>query len=167
MTEIQKICNLMYQVNKLDDFQSQKKHKKIYNACSGINSLQIPKFNAVNISKKNMNLNSNISIHAYYKCYIYLNIHFLKKNWNRDKIIKKINSKGVPCYYGSCSEIYLEKAFIKSDLMPKTRLKNAKKLGERSLMFLIHPNLKASEIKKTCEVIRKIFLDVTLKKEIN
>jgi dTDP-4-amino-4,6-dideoxygalactose transaminase len=35
----------------------------------------------------------------------------LKSDWNRDRIMDEINAEGIPCFSGSCSEIYLEKAF--------------------------------------------------------
>ena len=63
---------------------------------------------------------------------------------------------GVPCYSGSCSEVYLEKSFDGSMMRPKNHLPNAKKLGEDSLMFLVHPTLTNSEINKTCEVISSV-----------
>ena len=70
-----------------------------------------------------------------------------------DKILKEINSLGVPCYSGACSEVYLEKAFDNTGLRPKERLVNAKELGETSLMFLVHPTLTKNEIKQTCDAI--------------
>ena len=92
--------------------------------------------------------------HAAYKCYVFVN-----GSANlRDKIMSLINDKGVPCFSGACSEIYLEKAFDNSVLRPKYRLKNAKKLGETSLMFLVHPTLTNNEVQKTCEVLREVSL---------
>ena len=49
--------------------------------------------------------------HARYKYYIYINSNMLKKNFTRDKIIKEFIKNNVPCFSGSCSEIYQEKAF--------------------------------------------------------
>ena len=93
-------------------------------------------------------------VHAAYKCYVFVN-----GSANlRDKIMSLINDKGVPCFSGACSEIYLEKAFDNSVLRPKYRLKNARKLGETSLMFLVHPTLTKKEIQKTCEVLREVSL---------
>jgi dTDP-4-amino-4,6-dideoxygalactose transaminase len=94
--------------------------------------------------------------HAAYKCYVFVKSMELKNGWNRDKIIKEINSLGVPCYTGACSEVYLEKAFDNTGLRPKKRLVNAKELGETSLMFLIHPTLTKDEIKETCDAIISI-----------
>jgi dTDP-4-amino-4,6-dideoxygalactose transaminase len=91
--------------------------------------------------------------HAAYKCYVFVKSNELKKEWNRDKIIKEINALGVPCYFGACSEVYLEKAFDKTEFRPKERLVNSKELGETSLMFLVHPTLTKDEIHQTCNII--------------
>lgn len=94
--------------------------------------------------------------HAEYKHYLFIEPSKIKRDWSRDRIIEKINSAGVPCFQGSCSEVYLEKAFDKTSFRPKERLKNAKLLGETSLMFLVHPTLSSSEILKTCHALEEI-----------
>ncbi|MDA7781495.1 DegT/DnrJ/EryC1/StrS aminotransferase family protein [Candidatus Pelagibacter sp.] len=94
--------------------------------------------------------------HAAYKCYVFVELNKLKKEWNRDKIIKEINTLGVPCYSGACPEVYLEKAFDNTGLRPKERLINAQELGESTLMFLVHPTLSNDEIKKTCDAITSV-----------
>jgi len=92
--------------------------------------------------------------HAAYKCYV-----FVKGGVElRDKMIMEINKKGVPCYSGSCSEVYLEKAFDNTGFRPKKRLPVAKELGETSLMFLVHPTLTKEEIQKTCDVLTEVAL---------
>ena len=91
--------------------------------------------------------------HAAYKCYVFVKSEELKDGWNRDKILNEINLLDVPCYTGACSEVYLEKAFDNTGLRPKERLVNAKKLGETSLMFLVHPTLSKDEIHQTCNII--------------
>ena len=68
----------------------------------------------------------------------------------------EIKALGVPCQLGSCSEIYLEKAFDNKVFKPKNRLPNAKKLGETSMMFLVHPTLTEIEIQLTCDAIRSV-----------
>jgi dTDP-4-amino-4,6-dideoxygalactose transaminase len=95
--------------------------------------------------------------HAYYKCYIYVRPGGLKKRWSRARIIEKIIDCGVPCYFGSCSEVYLEKAFDGTGFRPKERLPVAKELGETALMFLVHPTLTKKEIELTCSVINDVF----------
>jgi dTDP-4-amino-4,6-dideoxygalactose transaminase len=94
--------------------------------------------------------------HAWYKCYVFVRPDGLKEDWSRDRIMDEINAGGVPCYSGSCSEVYLEKAFDGTDYRPKERLPVAKELGETSLMFLVHPTLTEQEIKKTGEVISQV-----------
>lgn len=97
-------------------------------------------------------------VHAAYKCYVFVETQQLKPDWSRDRIISEIIAKGVPCYSGSCSEVYLEKAFDNTSWRPEVRLAVAKELGETSLMFLVHPTLTNAEIDKTCEVIRSVLL---------
>ncbi len=94
--------------------------------------------------------------HAWYKCYVFVEREKLKQGWSRDKIMNEINGLGVPCYTGSCSEVYLEKCFVDAGLVPPKRLENAKKLGEESLMFLVHPTLTAAEIDKTCQALAQV-----------
>jgi dTDP-4-amino-4,6-dideoxygalactose transaminase len=67
-----------------------------------------------------------------------------------------ISAAGVPCFSGSCSEVYLEKAFETSGLQPEQRLPNAQQLGDTSLMFLVHPTLTQAEIDKTCAVLKSV-----------
>ena len=95
--------------------------------------------------------------HAYYKLYVYVQIDNLPDDWSRDRIIQAIIDQGVPCYCGSASEVYLEKAFDNTGLRPEPRLTMAKQLGETSLMFLVHPTLTAAEIKKTVQAIDTVF----------
>lgn len=98
----------------------------------------------------------NGCVHAQYKFYAYVRPQNLAPGWSRDRIIETINAEGVPCYQGSCSEVYLEKAFDNTGWRPAERLPVAKELGETSLMFLVHPTLTDDEINKTCEVIRLV-----------
>jgi dTDP-4-amino-4,6-dideoxygalactose transaminase len=91
--------------------------------------------------------------HAAYKCYVFVEPQQLQAGWNRDRIMDEINSLGVPCYSGSCSEVYLEKAFVDSGFRPQKRLPVAQELGETSLMFLVHPTLTGEEIEKTCQAL--------------
>ena len=95
-------------------------------------------------------------LHAQYKCYVQVNINALPSGWSRDRIMQFINAEGVPCYSGSCSEVYLEHAFDNTNWRPKERLKNAQQLGETSLMFLVHPTLSEDSIKKTVDAIEKL-----------
>lgn len=90
--------------------------------------------------------------HAAYKCYIFVN----GNSTLRDRIMDQIKSFGVPCFTGSCSEVYLEKAFEATDFKPESRLSIARQLGDTSLMFLCHPTLSKYEIALICKAIRSI-----------
>jgi dTDP-4-amino-4,6-dideoxygalactose transaminase len=97
--------------------------------------------------------------HAEYKYYIFVRPEYLKDGWSRDRIVDEINASGVPCFQGSCSEVYLEKAFDDTGWRPELRLPNAVELGETSLMFLVHPTLTEQEITKTCDVLSRVLKD--------
>jgi len=94
--------------------------------------------------------------HAAYKCYLFVKPEKLSVGWDRDRVIQEVVARGVPCYSGSCSEVYLEKAFDSTGWRPEQRLVVAQNLGETSLMFLVHPTLTGAEINKTCEVLREV-----------
>ena len=94
--------------------------------------------------------------HGYYKYYVYINIEKLAAGWNRDRVIDVIHSAGVPCYSGSCSEVYLEKAFESTRFRPSVRLPIAKELGETTLMFLIHPTIDPEDMVKAAQEIGKV-----------
>ncbi|MBJ6353908.1 MULTISPECIES: DegT/DnrJ/EryC1/StrS family aminotransferase [Acinetobacter] len=95
-------------------------------------------------------------VHAYYKCYVQVNLEALPDGWSRDRIMQEINSQEVPCFSGSCSEVYLEHAFDGTAWRPEKRLENAQKLGETSLMFLVHPTLSQESIEKTILAINAV-----------
>jgi dTDP-4-amino-4,6-dideoxygalactose transaminase len=92
--------------------------------------------------------------HAYYKYYVFLRPERLREGWDQRRILQAVTAEGVPCFAGSCSEIYLEKAFEK--LRPHTRLGTARELGETSLMFLIHPTLTEQDMSDTCRAVDKV-----------
>jgi dTDP-4-amino-4,6-dideoxygalactose transaminase len=100
----------------------------------------------------------NNSQHAYYKFYAYVRKEQLGSNWSRDRIVAEISKRGVPAFQGSCSEVYLEKAFENSGFRPAAPLPVARELGETSLMFMVHPTLRAEEISKTASVIAEVLM---------
>ncbi|MEZ2774116.1 DegT/DnrJ/EryC1/StrS family aminotransferase [Acinetobacter pseudolwoffii] len=95
-------------------------------------------------------------VHAAYKCYVQVNTDRLPEGWSRDRIMTEMNALGVPCFSGSCSEVYLEHAFDGTAWRPTQRLQNAQKLGETSLMFLVHPTLTENNIQTTESAIQQI-----------
>jgi dTDP-4-amino-4,6-dideoxygalactose transaminase len=115
-------------------------------ACRGLAVLRVPEL-------------PTGSMHAHYKCYVYVQPQRLATGWSRDRILDTITERGVPCYQGSCSEVYREKAFEGTSWRPAQRLPVAQTLGENSLMFLVHPTLTSAEVERTCEVIRAVLAD--------
>lgn len=92
------------------------------------------------------------SIHAHYKFYAYVRPGRLAAGWDRDRIVNEIGARGVPCFQGSCSEVYLEKAFDGTGWRPERRLERAKDLGETSLMWLVHPTLTVEQMLTASQV---------------
>lgn len=100
--------------------------------------------------------------HAYYKLYTHVRPERLLPGWTRDSIVAEVVRRGVPCYQGSCSEVYLEKAFDGTPWRPGERLPVARLLGETSLMLLVHPTLTAEEVRKTGEVLTAVLTEASM-----
>ena len=98
--------------------------------------------------------------HAYYKYYAFVRLERLRHDWGRDRIMAAISENGVPCFSGSCSEIYLEKAFP-PEWKPEGYLPVAKELGETSLMLLVHPTLSTSDMQIVANVVTDVMKDAT------
>jgi len=94
--------------------------------------------------------------HACYKYYVFLKPEMLKKGWNRERVIVAINELGIPCFTGSCSEMYLEKAFDADNLRPNKRLTVAQELGDTAMMFLVHPTLTEEDMKDMVQAVEKV-----------
>jgi dTDP-4-amino-4,6-dideoxygalactose transaminase len=92
--------------------------------------------------------------HAFYRLYSYVRPEGLKPGWTRDRIIADLADQGIPAYQGSCSEVYLERAFDETPWRPERPLPVARELGETSLMFLAHPTLTEDEVDRICDAIR-------------
>lgn len=85
--------------------------------------------------------------HAWYKYYAYVasgrdGVLPPAPLWGRATAgAAALEKAGSPAFSGSCSEMYLEKAFEGPGLRPAERLPVARELGETSLMLLVHPTL--------------------------
>lgn len=126
--------------------------RAIWMACSALHAVRVPDFDVVSRGREMS------SVHAHYKCYVYVRPEQLAPGWSRDRIVEAVGAQGVPCYQGSCSEVYLEKAFDGTGWRPEERLPAARALGETSLMFLVHPTLTQAEVDRTCSVVRDVLL---------
>lgn len=116
---------------------------QIWDTCRQIEWLRVPDV-------------SSSFVHAAYKAYVFIRPERLPPGWSRDSIIKSLLEQGIPAYSGSCSEIYLEKAFQNSGFRPPHRLPVAKELGETSLMFLVHPTLEPKHLNMTCDALEHV-----------
>ena len=133
------------QLAKLPDWsRARRKNAEILDACvadiPALKKLEVP---------AHMN-------HARYKYYTYVDPAQLKPDWDRDRIREAIWDEGITCMSGSCSEIYKEKAFDGTGFRPAQDLPAARKLGDISLMFLIHHTLTEEEMDASCQAIEKV-----------
>lgn len=146
MTEMQAAIGLI-QLQRMDAWSKARRNnaEAIWDTAAGFTALRVPK------------LPAHIQ-HAAYKAYVFVRPEQLKAGWDRDRVMHEINQRGVPCFSGSCSEVYLEKAFENDKLRPESSLPVAAELGETSLMFLVHPTLTQAEITQTCDVVSEVML---------
>lgn len=128
----------------------------IHAACRPYRAVRVPAFACSGNTCDAACAFRNGCVHAQYKCYAYVEKVGLADGWSRDRIIAEINALGIPCYQGSCSEVYLEKAFEGTGWGPPARLPVARELGESSLMFLVHPTLSADDLEKSCLAIQSV-----------
>jgi len=96
------------------------------------------------------------SEHAYYKYYAFVRPEMLRAGWNMERILEALDAEGIPCGVGSCSEIYLEKAFVDAGLGPPQPLPVAKRLADSTLMFMLHPGLTEQDMHDTCAAVAKV-----------
>lgn len=144
MTEMQAVIGRI-QLKRMPAWKAarQKNANQIWQAAAKLPGLRVPE------------LPSYIE-HGAYKCYVFVDEACLNKGWDRDRIMNEVSALGVPCMSGSCSEVYLEKAFDGLDVRPNERLPNARTIGATSLMFLVHPTLTNNEIEKTVQAITSV-----------
>ena len=156
MIEIQAVIGLI-QLKGMNTWSAKRNEitQNILKAFEPFKAIRVPKFQCNRECIKDCSSLSQCR-HAHYKCYVYVDHAHLKEGWSRDRIIQEIELRGVPCFPGGCSEVYLEKAFQSTSFIPKKRLPIAKMLGDTSLMFLVHPTLTQENIKKAKEVIVEV-----------
>ncbi len=99
--------------------------------------------------------------HSYYKYYAFVRPERLAPGWSRDRILAEINGAGVPCFGGSCPEVYLEQAF-QAHRPQQHRLPVARELGETSLMLQVHPTLKSEHLERTAAAIMGVLRQASI-----
>ncbi len=157
MLEVQAAIGLI-QLQRMPEWTAKRtRHAEaIWAACRRHAVARVPTFRCANDCGSGPCARTSGCQHAHYKCYVYVRPERISAGWSCDRIIEAIAAAGVPCYQGSCSEVYLEKAFEGSGWRPATRLPVARALGETSLMFLVHPTLTHAEIARTCQVTEEV-----------
>lgn len=97
--------------------------------------------------------------HAYYRLYGKvkndISIGGLTNQRLRDKLVAKFNLAGVPCFVGSCAEIYREKVFTNLQLQPASRFKNAMLFSENAFCLLVHHTITEEQIGFVADKIRQ------------
>lgn len=68
-----------------------------------------------------------------------------------------VNAEGIPCMSGSCPDIAGEKAFANTPRPDRPGNRpTAARLGETSLMFLVHPTLSVDDMADTIQAVSKV-----------
>jgi dTDP-4-amino-4,6-dideoxygalactose transaminase len=94
--------------------------------------------------------------HAYYKHYAYLD-DVPEAQELRDTILARAGEAQLRVFSGSCSEVYLERAF---EGLERPDLPVARSLGRRSLMVEVHPTLRPDLLERRAEALARIAKDV-------
>ena len=149
ITEMQSAIGAQ-QLAKLDAWIAQRRENRqaLFDELGGLPALRIPEEPA------------HIH-HAAYRAYAFVRTEQLKPDWNRDRIMQEVTAAGVPCMSGSCSEVYLEKAFDGSGLRPAERLPQARDLGDTSLAFLVHHTLAPADLRHVGQIVREVVARAT------
>ena len=94
--------------------------------------------------------------HAFYKYYFFVEPQALRSGWSRDRIMSEISAHGVPCFSGSCPEIYNEKVFDGSSCRPSNALPVAHELGRTSLQLLVDPSRDSTQIEQAAATVSMV-----------
>ena len=94
--------------------------------------------------------------HAYYRFYTFVRPERLRTDYDRDRIVAEMNAAGVPCFVGSCSEMYLERCFTDLGMAPKARLPVARELGETSIALLVDTTIEEATARRHAAVLKEV-----------
>lgn len=146
MTSIQAALGLI-QLKKLESWQAIRARNAmiLHRAVSDISAVRSP-------------VPSHTMRHAYYRFYAFLRPDRLRPGFDRDRIVSEVAAAGVPCFSGSCGEIYLEKAFQDAGLGPAERLPVARQLAETSLAMEVDPSIELDTMASRARTLREVLL---------
>ncbi|XWV26190.1 aminotransferase [Tupanvirus soda lake] len=95
--------------------------------------------------------------HSYYKYYCFIKPELLKEGVTRNNIITKLNEMQIPCFQGTCGEVYKEKAYDMNLNLPIT-----KTLSETSIMFLVDPTYSKEKIIEIANLVKNVLTDASI-----
>ena len=102
------------------------------------------------------------SQHAYYRLYAKVkagvDLEGKRGEQLRNFLISQLEAAGVPCFFGSCAEIYREKLFANHELAPKNRLPNAAIWADNGFCFLVHQTITTEQMIKMTKNIKQTLL---------
>jgi dTDP-4-amino-4,6-dideoxygalactose transaminase len=144
LTEMQSAIGLC-QLRKLDDWVAKRRAnmQALFDQIKDLPALRVPQV-------------PDDIYHAAYRAYAFVKPEALKAGWSRDRIMQEVSAAGVPCMSGSCSEVYLEKAFDNTGFRPAERLPVARELGDTSLAFLVHHTLSPDDLRHVGGIVREV-----------
>lgn len=99
------------------------------------------------------------ALHAWYKYYVYVRPERLRAGWDRDRILAAAWTRGLPCWQGSCGELYREQVFVAAGAVPAAPLPAAQALARSALMLPLHPGITPEQIDEICSGIGEIMAE--------
>lgn len=156
MTEIQAAIGLK-QLEKLPAWIDKRNNhaKVIIEVLASFSFLDVPVFEE-KLGNKN----------AYYRLYAKVKPNLKavcsEENLLRDVLINKLVDEGVPCFSGTCSEIYREKLFIEAGYSPPIPFNNAQYFSDHALCFLVHHTITEQQIQHMKRAVKNAFSNVKI-----
>ena len=148
MTEFQAAIGLK-QLKKLPNWIAKRNQHAI------VLSNVLTQFDYIEVAKPQ----DEMTLHAYYRLYATVKQDILLGDLSnqklRDSIVKNLNLAGVPCFVGSCAEVYREKVFTNLQLQPNVRFKNAQYFAENAFCLLVHHTITDDQIQTIADKIKQ------------
>jgi dTDP-4-amino-4,6-dideoxygalactose transaminase len=146
MTEVQAAIGLK-QLSKLNAWISRRNviAQKLVAALSQASFIKFPSVSHSDVT------------HAYYRVYGLIDLKSQSDAENhslRNEFVASLSEMGLPCFSGSCSEIYLEKAF--ESYYDGQRMPNAKYYAERAFCLLAHPTITDDQVNQAVKLIKTL-----------
>lgn len=146
MTEVQAAIGLK-QLAKLDAWIKRRNEiaQRLISALSQASFISFPSVSHADVT------------HAYYRVYGLISLDNqtdAEQHTFRNAFVERLTQLGLPCFSGSCSEIYLEKAF--ESYYDGHRRVNAKQYAERAFCLLAHPTMTDGQVSQAVKLIETL-----------